>query len=345
MRIAVALASMALTLPTLAEAEETSGKVTPLFAEDTPIEITLTGPIRAIVRLAERSTEPHPATLAAAGEHHAIELSARGLSRRRKENCRFPPLRIAFPQKPVESSLFHKQGRIKLVAHCREQDKYEQIVLREYAMYRLYNLVTPESLRVRLARVTYQDDDKVVTVRPGFLIEDADDAARRLGMKEVDTGDLPVSALNREDATRYALFQYLIGNTDWAMAVGPDPTDCCHNSKLLGASKDTRSDLTPVPYDFDNAGLVDAPYAFPNATLGTKSVKTRVYRGFCRLNQLVPAEAERLRSLRPAMESEIASIPGLEPRTREAMLKYLASGFDDLADGKTLDRKILKKCR
>lgn len=334
-----------LFVPALGLAQEQPDKVTPLFADDAVLEMTLSGPIGEIVRRAERSTTPHPATLTIAGKSYAVELSARGLSRRKRENCRFPPLRIAFPEKPEETSLFHKQRRIKLVTHCQDRDAAEQTVLREYAAYRLYNLVTAESLKARLARITYVDGGETMTTRIGFLIEDADDAARRLGMKEVDIGDINSSRVDRDDAARFALFQYMIGNTDWAMIVGPDPTDCCHNAKLLGPTKDAKTGLTPVPYDFDNAGLVDAPYAFPNASLGTNSVKTRVYRGFCSLNGLIPAEAERLKALRTAFEAEINAVPGLSAKTRNAMLKYLAGFYSDAADRKSLERKVLRKCR
>ena len=328
-----------------ASAQEDNSKVTPLFADEAILEITLTGPINDIVRQAERSTKPHPATLAGAGETHAITLAARGVSRRKKEICEFPPLRITFNDKPGESSLFHKQGRIKLVTHCRARERAQQTVLREYTAYRLYNALTPKSLKVRLARITYVDEDQVIITRLGFLIEDADDAARRLGMKEIDVGSIPVSALNREDAARYALFQYMIGNTDWAMRVGPDPDACCHNSRLLGADKEARRELTPLPYDFDNAGLVDAVYAVPNEALGLRSVRTRVYRGFCGLNSLVPAEAARLREVRSVLEAEIAAIPMADPRTAQAMTRYLDGFFEDIADDDAVQNKLLKNCR
>ena len=328
-----------------ASAQEDNGKVTPLFADEAILEITLTGPINDIVRQAERSTKPLPATLAGAGETHAITLAARGVSRRKKEICEFPPLRITFNDKPGESSLFHKQGRIKLVTHCRARERAQQTVLREYTAYRLYNALTPESLKVRLARITYVDEDQVIITRLGFLIEDADDAARRLGMKEIDVGSIPVSALNREDAARYALFQYMIGNTDWAMRVGPDPDACCHNSRLLGADKEARRELTPLPYDFDNAGLVDAVYAVPNEALGLRSVRTRVYRGFCGLNSLVPAEAARLREVRSVLDAEIAAIPMADPRTAQAMTRYLDGFFEDIADDDAVQNKLLKNCR
>lgn len=326
-------------------AEEAEPDVTALFADDAILEVTLAGPIRAIASRAQRSTDPYPASLTIAGETHAITLAARGVSRRKRENCLLPPLRIRTAEKAPEGSIIRRQGSVKLVTHCRDNAKYEQTLLREYAAYRLYNLVTPESLRVRLAHMTYADGDRVMAVRHGFFIEDAEDAARRLGMKEVDLGDIRVAALDRGDAARLALFQYMIGNTDWAMIFAAEGATCCHNTKLLGADKDATEGLTPVPYDFDGAGLVDADYARPNAALGTVSVKTRAYRGFCTLNELIPAEAERLRQLRPALEAEIAATPLAEAKTREEMTDYLAGFFRDIADTATLERKLLKDCR
>lgn len=345
MRTILAAAALAGLWAKPLAAQQDTGAVTPLFAQDEILDVTITGPVRSIARAAERSTEAYPGTLQAAGESHAIELSARGISRRKKENCRFPPLRIAFPDKAGKESLFHRQGSVKLVTHCQDRDKAEQTVLREYAAYRLYNLVTPESLKARLARITYIEDGKTLTTRLGFFIEDADDAARRLGAKEVDTGTIRSSALNREDAARYALFQYMIGNTDWDMAQGPNPAECCHNSKLLGAAKDARSDLTPVPYDFDNSGLVDAPYAVPNAILRIRTVRTRVYRGYCSLNDAVRAQVPAFRDMRTAFEAEIAGLSVAEPSTRSAMASYLSGFYDDIADNAALERNLLRKCR
>lgn len=339
------LAIACLLAPSPAAAQGDAGAVTPLFAEEDTLEITITGPVRRIVRQAPRSTDAYPARLETAGESHAIMLSARGKSRRKRENCRFPPLRIAFPERPGDTSLFHRQGRIKLVTHCRDRGASEQTMLREYAAYRLYNLVTPESLKVRLARISYIDDGKLVARRLGFFIEDTDDAARRLGMKEIDIGDIPVNRLDQQDAARYSLFQYMIGNTDWSLVLSPIGDDCCHNSKLLGESADARSALTPVPYDFDNAGLVDAPYAAPNPQLRTTSVKVRVYRGFCRFNSLIETEAAHLRSLRGALEAEIASTPHAQPRTKSAMLRYLAGFFEDIGSREEIEKNLFRKCR
>lgn len=345
---ALALAACASMFPASLAAQDEAGKpgkVTPLFAEDSILDVTIRGPLGDVIRKAERTTAPQAAQLEANGEVLPVQISARGVSRRRKDVCKFPPLRVAFGEVVPEASLFRKQGNLKLVTHCNNKPGVEQTLLREYTTYRLLNLVTPMSHRVRLLRISYVDGDKQIASEFAFFIEDTDDAARRVGLKEVDTGKISPRSLNQDRAAQFALFQYMIGNTDWAMYTGPDPTDCCHNTKLLGAAKDAASDFTPVAYDFDNAGLVDAPYAVPNPLLKLRSVQQRVYRGFCMFNSYVPAHAARLRELRPALEAEIAAIPSLDARSQADMKRYLSGFYEDIADDATLQKKLLDDCR
>jgi hypothetical protein len=314
----------------------------PLFASDAPIDLTITGPVRDISRAAERSTNPQPATLAANGETLAITLAARGITRRR--NCEFPPMMIDLVDKPANTSLFDKQNKIKLVTHCKSESGFDRYVLREYAAYKLYSALTPESFKVRLARVRYIDGGKEVANRWGFLIEDVDDLAKRVGGKELEVESVPSSTLNVDDSARYALFQYMIGNLDWDMSNGPPGTMCCHNSKLVGATAEARTALIPVPYDFDYSGFVNAPYATPPEAVPVQSVRTRYYRGLCRHNEAVRKEAAAFLAARPSLESALGSITQLEAKDRDNMRKYLAGFFDDIATPKGID-KLFKTCR
>lgn len=336
MKTGILSLALALGLPGMASAQ---GGVTPLFAADTPLEVTIEGPVNTIARQAERSTAAYSATLRAAGETHAIRLAARGNSRRLRMRCVFPPLAIDFTGKEAETSLFYRQGKIKLVTHCQNRDAFEQQLLREYAAYRLFNVLTPESLKVRLARVRYVDEGREVASRWAFFIEDIDDAARRLGGEEVETGNIEESDLVPTSAARYALFQYMIGNNDWDMTHAPSGEDCCHNSKLVGRDKSARSELTPVPYDFDYSGLVDAPYAVPPESLPLRTVKQRYFRG-CTWRRESEGLLGEVRAKRQAMLAELGRIPGLGDRSRRAMEKYLADFFEDLAEpGRTIFRR------
>src|SRR4051812_26065713 len=152
----------------------------PLFAGDDVLHLTIKAPLGTISR--EATAKPIAGTLTVNGtatESLPVELSARGITRRRKDVCTFPPLRVDFTQKPGDGSLFKGQKRLKLVTHCQRAARYQQYVLLEYAAYRLYAALTPESFGARLAKIDYVDaDGSAIATRMGFFIEDVDDVAR-----------------------------------------------------------------------------------------------------------------------------------------------------------------------
>jgi hypothetical protein len=73
----------------------------------------------------------------------------------------------------------------------------------------------------------------------------------------------------------YFLFQYLIGNTDWAVSA-------LHNVELIA----TDVGYVPIAYDFDFSGAVNARYATVDPSLSIRRVRDRLYRGYC-----VPTDA------------------------------------------------------
>jgi hypothetical protein len=90
---------------------------------------------------------------------------------------------------------------------------------------------------------------------------------------------------------------------------GPAGAACCHNVVPFERA-DGR--LIPVPYDFDAAGLVAAPYAEPDARLPIRSVRQRLYRGSCRsLAELEPVFGlfDRERATVTALFTSDAGIP------------------------------------
>ncbi len=277
---------------------------------------------------------PHPATLTLEGgtpETHAVSQSARGIRRRRQDVCCFSPLRIELRERPSGQSLLRGQRRMKLVTHCRPPRRFEQMMLLEYAAYRLYNRLTPHSFRVRLATIDYVEPGAASPsiTRYGFLIEDVDDAAERNGLVEARVGNRIMSAqLDPQAAGLYSIFQYLIGNLDWALNAGPSGEDCCHNTRLAAASETATSGLVPLPYDFDHSGLVDAPYAAVPQGVPVRSVRTRHYRGFCRHNDMARAAVARVRAARPELLAELQSIGELEAGTRRRAAAFLEQFFD-----------------
>jgi hypothetical protein len=219
------------------------------------------------------------------------------------------------------------------------RDSYEPLVLREYLLYRAYGLVTDLSYRVRLARITFRDEagrDDTVT-RWGFFIEDASALAARVGGEVVDlpAGDvLRPEALHPDEAVTMALFQYLIGNTDWHDAQGHNVT----NLLLPGR-------VVPVPYDFDFAGAVGAPYANPLDGLPIKDVRQRLYWGWCWPNFDTEPIIARFREIRPALEELYRSFEFLDEGTREATLAYYAGFYENVSTPERAQFRVFRDCK
>jgi hypothetical protein len=275
----------------------------------------------------------------------AVTLAPRGITRRKKEICPFPPLAVVFPEKPPAGSLFKGQKKLKLVTHCKPVASFQQYLLLEYAAYKLYNALTPQSFNARLALIDYVDAaGKPMTTRLGFFIEDGDDMAARNGLDEEKMPDrIAIAALEPKAAVRYALFQDMISNLDWAMNAGPPGAGCCHNARLIGP-KGATANIIPVPYDFDYSGLVDAPYAAPPAQVPVANVRVRRYRGFCRHNAEVEAQAAQYLAARDRLLAVMDSIPDLEEKSKSKAKAYLAGFFEQLGSKADIDAKLLKTC-
>ena len=320
-----------------------------LFASDQPIRFALRGPVQAIASTASSSTAARPARLVLtmpAAEEHPVMLSARGIARRQRENCEFPPLRVEFNAKPPATSLFERQKKLKLVAHCRSSVGFQQHVLLEYAAYRMLNVLTPTGFRVRLASIDYQNEaGKPIISRLGFFIEDPDDAGKRVGLKQLELmGRISPTQLEPMAAARTALFQYMVGNLDWSMRAGPAGQSCCHNAKLFAPALNARSGIVPVAYDFDFTGFVDAPYAAPPEGLSASSVRDRVYRGYCIHNAQAVAVAADFRAKRGAMMAALDSVPQLEERTKRKATAFLDGFYRNIATDAELQRRVLNGC-
>lgn len=348
MKLAAMIAFAALAIITRAAAAPVEPPK-PLFASDDPIRLTIRGPVDELARGGPDSRSTIPAVINVAGmaESLPVQLALRGITRRQRDVCQFPPLRVVFSQTPPANSLFAGQRRLKLVTHCRPSEGFQQYVLMEYGTYRLYNRLTPLSFRARLATIDYvTESGKPITSRVGFFLEDIDDVGRRNGMREAKGvgARIPVARLSATDAARVGVFEYMIGNLDWAMQAGPAGDDCCHNSPLVGVSGGGSPVLVPVPYDWDFSGLVDTPYAVPPDGISVTSVRQRRYRGFCRHNAEARAAIAEFRALQGPLMATFAAVPGLDQRTVRKATNYLGGFFSDIASDQRAEAKLLKNC-
>lgn len=324
------------------------GEPDPLFQDDSVIEIRITAPMKSLLR--ERSDEDYlPGTLTyTEADGSVVELDigirTRGNFRRQPRVCPFPPLRVNFKKSQVENTLFHEQDKLKLVAHCRDRsDRYQQHVFKEYLAYRILNTLTDVSYRARLARITYVDSEKADEdrVQYGFFIEHNNRLSKRLGLPEISTSGISASDLQGPYSDLTSLFQYLIGNTDFSPIAGAEGEDCCHNSTLFGNEGEP---VYSIPYDFDMAGLVDAPYAEPNPKFPIRSVTQRLYRGRCAYIDNLQTSLQLFQDNRDAIYGLIEEQEQLDDSSRKKVRKFVDRFYKVIDNPKKVHREIETQC-
>ena len=313
----------------------------PLFEESTVLEMELVGPIKELT--ADKAGEQAlPFTLRADGVDHKIEVRLRGNSRRRV--CSFPPLRFKFETKASTGTLFDSQKKLKLVTHCKEGDAFEQDLLKEYMAYRIFNMLSEKSYRVRLVSITYSDTDPArnekTLKRYGYFIESSDELAERIAATQVTRTGVSRESLNSKQASLVYAFQYLVGNTDWSLVKADTDEFCCHNGGLF----DIDSSLFLVPYDFDLSGLVNARYAKPDPALRTSSVRKRVYRGYCLATEDLAGAIQAIVDRQSDIVSLPFDTPGVTAREKEEASRYLKGFFKYVSDVDKAAMKFDKRC-
>ncbi len=271
------------------------------------------------------------------GVARTIDIRVRTRGRFRLENCRFPPMRVNFPRTRMDGTVFDGQSGIKLVSHCRDRDDDEQNLLEEYLVYRTYNLLTDESFRVRLARITYADgeDDDDPVVRYAFFLERVEAMAERLGGVYIEVPQASPASFGAEEAVRFSVFQYMVGNTDWSMVE-------FHNAEIVLSSKGVN---VPVPYDFDWTGFVSAQYARPDERLPIRNVRQRIYRGFCRPDFDFSAVHAQFVEIRTDLEALYTNQEGLEEGNRRDAVEYLDDFYEDIESPRRARDRLERDCR
>ena len=314
-----------------------------LFASDEPLDLTLTGDLRAVFKDTRDDRPYRPAQLwhlDANGDSTLFEigLKTRGFYRRKYLNCNVPPLRLNFKKQALANTVFAGQDKLKLVTHCQHKNKaYQQFALQEYLIYKIYNLLTEYSFRVRLVRITYADINpkREPITRYGFLIEDEDLLAERFGGQDVKRGVIHQEATNKERATLMAVFQYMVANTDWSVPGH-------HNIKIVYLG----SGIPPVsiPYDFDMAGLINAPYAQPDKRLQIRSVRERLYRGYCRTPEEFGAIFDQYNAQKDAIYALFQDDPYLAQRYKDRSVDFLEAFYTTISKPRLIKKEFLNMC-
>jgi hypothetical protein len=339
---------LAAALPAAAAADA------PLFADDALLEVALAVDFDAMCRPRESEDCPFTATTLQYrerdGRKHTlpVAIQIRGGWRSLSRNCSVPLLWVQFREQDVAGTLFEGQSLLPLTTHCgrglavdpligiiRHAD-YEQYLLREFLGHRLYNTLTDDSLQVRLLRIAYS--------RPGsnrgvphyaFFAEHFDAAAARTGRSRPERGAFEAERLDAWSAGMLALFQYMIGNTDWSLARE-------RNTMLL---QNEAGRQLPVPYDLDMSGLVNAKYAGPPPGLPIDEVRERWFLGYCQPGTDWEGLFAHFETRRIALVALADQIPGLSANSRRSARNYLESFFHILDSAKARQARILDSCQ
>ena len=314
----------------------TGGGQVPLFASDSVLTLRLEGDFKGLFRDRGDERKEHPARLRFSDSGSVkVELRTRGIFR--LKNCSFPPIRIDLPTGKVTNTVFAGQDKLKLVTHCRGDRLYERNLLKEYALYRAFNAVTDTSFRVRLAHLTYIDTTRADTVvRYGFLIESDRALGQRLTADVVDQARVHDAVTDPAYMTLVALFQYLIGNTDWSVWGQ-------HNIAVF--SDTATHKLFAIPYDYDFSGAVGAPYASPPEQLPIKTVRERLYRGYCQPDSILAGALARFRNAKDSIYAAVRAVSALDERDRRPMLSYFDDFFRTIENRTMIEREFVRRCR
>jgi hypothetical protein len=310
-----------------------------LFNDEDILQLKLSANFRAVQK--DRSDDPsyHPATLSYKNEDSIqvsipLKIKARGNFRKDRNNCIFPPLLLNFPKHHIDSTgLFMNQEKLKLVTHCQG----DQYVIREWLVYKLYNILSEKSFRARLVKVDYVDSSAKLKVDShyGILIEDENEMAQRNEAIILKRKLVPPQATNHDEYLKMTVFEYMIGNTDWSIPY-------LHNIKLI--SPDSTKVPYTVPYDFDHAGIVSAPYANPAEQLELSSVRQRLFRGYCMPYTDFDETVKLYDKLKEKIYKVYTSCNLLPPKYIKETTAYLDDFYDVLNNEKARLREFGVPC-
>ncbi len=245
-----------------------------------------------------------------------LRLRPRGNSRLKA--CRFPPLMLNFAGSRMHQPGLEDLDEIKLVSPCFDGEAYQRLVLREYLVYRLYQVISPFSFRVRLFRQTWLESSGTVVLEDsyGFFIEEEERLARRMDAEEIKEDDLGPADMDLPSLLRLAFFEYMVGNQDWSVRGR-------HNVKVFAPAQG--GGYIPVPYDFDYTNLVNARYPSGGGPPPDIPPDPRLYKGPCADLDTVMEVLSPFREKEKELLEEVMGFEGLAEEDIDEMVEHIRS--------------------
>lgn len=314
-----------------------------LFASDTPLQIELNCNFVKLLDDISENRKYHDAKLSVSNptcDFHDmnVKLRTRGHFRLRKQTCDFPPLKFKFQSDETEGTIFHGQDKLKYVSHCQNYKKdYELHTLEEFLIYRMYNLFTDYSYRVRLAQVNFIGSDKQDTLlRYGFFIEDRSQMANRIGRQVLKFRNIKQFQILRKNILVLSLFQCMIGNCDWDVSR-------LHNIDLLSVNE--HSLPVAVPYDFDWSAIIGHEYFVPDPQIDLNSKYKRRYKSYKWSDEEFEDAFSSFHERRGELMNLVTDFTFLEKENRLKLLAYISEFYDLISSKDDVKNYLLKNAR
>jgi hypothetical protein len=329
---------------TQSEIRDTSNASFGLFENETPLEITLQFDLSTYLRKKPKEEYMkgkitfHPGS--ADSMIRDIRLRTRGVFR--NAECYYAPLELNFKNTDFGYSDLDRITKVKLAVQCSPGSEGEKYVLIEYLIYKMFSAMTDTSFRVRLLTVNYIDSEnkKKPFTQFGFFIEPVQMLAARTNSVEIESRALNQKTIYPRMIDRIAIFNYMIGNFDWAV-----PNQ--HNIKTFKPLVlDSVYLATAVPHDFDFTGLVDANYAIPDDKItGTTSIRERIFLGVCRSREIYQQDLEEFLKKKEEFYRLINEFPYLDVKQKKNMIYYLDTFYDQCTGKQKILNVFLNSCK
>jgi hypothetical protein len=309
------------------------------FETNDVLEARLTLDFAKLIRTSSKP-EYFPATFSCKTVDSTITEQIRIIARGhiRKEICYMPPVKLNFHNNT--SPKLYPLNSLKMVLTCYENSNGDQLLLKEYLVYKIYNLITDRSFRVRLLNLRYEDTNPKKKPYTGhaFLIESDKALAKRNNCAELKNTRSHAEYTDRRQMTIVAIFQYMIGNTDFGVSAN-------HNIILIQPAKDSTARPIVVPYDFDYAGLVDAYYAVPNEGLDIENVRQRLYRGFSRTEAELNEAIAIFNKQKANIYSLVNGFDLLTEKNRKNIIDYLEEFYKTINNSNQVKNLFIERAR
>ena len=311
------------------------------FDKETPLELTFEFDIKKFTT--EKSDKDYLPTILSYYIDDTVEIrksvKIRARGELRKRYCSFPPFLLNIKKTDLYDDHFSEAYKIKVVSHCKKSKAYSSYLIKEYLGYKIFNIITDYSFKVRFINVRYIDSGRKnkITTNWAFMIEPEVMLAERLEAYPLKMNKINYRQADTLTTTIMSIFQYMIGNTDYSIAGR-------HNVKLLTLKDHAKPALIPIPYDFDYSGMVYADYAIANYKINIQDVNERYFYGMCRTDDVYNTVLDLYQEKKDEIFLFVNSFEYLDKKTRKYVINYLEEFYKEIDNPNFIKNCLRPSC-